>query len=98
MKDKLATFRFVGYLEGASFLILLLVAMPMKYLLGQPMGVRIVGMVHGLLFIAYVGLIAVVGAEYNWSGRKKLMAFLAAILPLGTFVFDRSLRHEKKLP
>lgn len=96
MKDKLGTFRLVGFLEGSSFLILLLVAMPMKYVWGEPMGVRIVGMVHGLLFIAYVGFIAVVGAEHNWSGKKKLQAFIAAIVPLGTFYFDKTLKQEAK--
>ena len=90
----LKTFRVIGYLEGASLLILLFIAMPLKYAMDLPMAVKVVGWVHGLLFIGYVGMLASVRAEYNWPGRKTITAFVAAVLPLGTFIFDRTLRKE----
>jgi integral membrane protein len=89
-------FRLVAYLEGISLLILFLIAMPLKYVYGMPMAVRLVGWVHGLLFIGYVAMLGSVRVEYGWSFRKTSLAFLAAVLPFGVFVFDRSLRDDLK--
>ena len=83
-------FRTVAYLEGSSFLLLLFIAMPMKYMMGMPLAVKMVGWVHGLLFVVYVVLLGMVRAEQGWSAKKTALAFLAAVLPFGTFVFDRS--------
>lgn len=82
-------FRGIGFFEGASFLLLLCIAMPLKYLAGLPEAVRVVGMAHGLLFIAYIMTAHYVASERNWPFKKVLMVYLAAVLPLGTFVFDK---------
>ena len=86
--------RFVALLEGSSFLILLFVAMPLKYLAGLPLAVRIVGTVHGLLFLIFMVALYRAGSQCRWPFRRWLLAFAASILPFGTFVFDRSLRSE----
>lgn len=82
-------FRTLGILEGISFLALLFLAMPVKYLLGEPMGVKIMGPIHGALFLAYVLLSHFLANEENWPLKQRLQAVLAAVLPFGTFVFDK---------
>ena len=87
--------RVVGLAEGVSFLVLLGIAMPLKYLAGLPMAVRIVGMAHGVLFIIY--MLALVHAQMTvgWPARRVLGLFVASILPGGTFVMDGRLRAEQ---
>lgn len=84
--------RRIGLVEGASFLLLLFVAMPLKYAAGQPMAVRIVGMAHGVLFIAYVAALIRVWAIHEWPLKRVAGCFIAALLPFGPFVIDRRLR------
>jgi integral membrane protein len=86
--------RLVALLEGSSFLILLFVAMPLKYQAGLPLAVRIVGSMHGLLFLMFLAALYRAGTECRWPLRRWLLAFAASIVPFGTFVFDRSLRSE----
>ncbi len=87
----LGRLRVVAFLEGCSFLLLLGVAMPLKYLAGQPEPVRQVGMAHGILFVLYVLLVIQNALESRWSVRKVLLALVASFLPLGTFWADRHL-------
>lgn len=87
-------FRLVAWLESLSFLGLLGIAMPLKYLAHMPLAVRIVGSLHGLLFVLYV--FAVVGAfnAGRWTGARALWALVASMLPFGPFVFEAKLRRE----
>jgi integral membrane protein len=87
----LGRLRVVGFLEGLSFIILLGIAMPLKYLYELPEMVRYVGMAHGILFVMYVLLVAQVKIEYNWSYKKAFLAFLASLIPFGTFYADARL-------
>ena len=87
--------RYTGIAEGISFLVLLLIAMPLKYLLGFPLAVKYTGWAHGLLFVLYVVQAYYVKALRHWPFKKFLTAFLAAWLPLGTFLFDRVLKKEE---
>ena len=90
----LGRLRLVAFLEGASLLVLLFVAMPLKYLAGQPAAVRHVGMAHGLLFVLYVLLVIQVAIEYRWAVSKALLALLASVVPFGTFWADRRLFRQ----
>ena len=87
-------FRKLAYLEGISLLILLGIAMPLKYVLELPAAVKVVGWIHGVFFIGYVILLAMVWVERRWSVKRAAAALLASVLPFGTFVFDRSLARE----
>jgi integral membrane protein len=89
--------RVVGLLEGASFLILLGIAMPLKHIYGYPLAVRFVGSLHGMLFLMYLFFLAQVRSQLKWPLAKVMTAFVAALLPFGTFVLDRRLREEEKL-
>lgn len=84
----LSRLRLVGLLEGASFLLLLGVAMPLKYLADQPLAVRYVGMAHGILWIAYLLAIVPVALDHRWSFKTVALAVIASVLPAGPFVFD----------
>jgi len=94
-KKLLQRFRIIGIAEGISFLILLLIAMPMKYFLKIPEAVKVVGWMHGALFIAYIYF----GIEVALTFKKKFAwcckALAAAFIPLGTFVTDRQLKKEE---
>jgi integral membrane protein len=94
--SSLGRLRVVGFLEGLSFLVLLLIAMPLKYLAGQPAAVRHVGMAHGALFVLYVLLVIGAAIEYGWSVRKAALAFVASVVPLGTFWADKRLFREER--
>jgi integral membrane protein len=86
--------RAVGLAEGISFLLLLGVAMPLKYAAGYPLAVRIVGWIHGLLFMAYCYALFEAATERSWSWKKSAKFLVAALLPFGPFVMDRTLRAE----
>lgn len=82
-------FKWIAYLEGTSFLVLLGIAMPMKYLYGQPELVRTVGWFHGVFFLAYVGALAYLSSEQGWPLKKTVMGLVAGFLPFGPFLFER---------
>jgi len=87
--------RKIGIAEGVSFLILLLIAMPLKYWFGQPLAVKYTGWAHGFLFVSYVALAFYAKETYNWPFKKFILAFTAAWLPLGTFFFDARLKKDE---
>lgn len=95
LKTSLGRLRVIGWFEGVSFLLLLGVAMPLKYFAGWPMGVRVVGMAHGVLFLAYVLAAIQAALEHNWPWKRTALVFAASMLPAGPFVIDaRVLRQE----
>jgi integral membrane protein len=82
-------FRSISLLEGVSLLILLFVAMPLKYIWGNPQYVRVVGMAHGLLFIAYIIFAIMTKFKLNWKIETLFIVFIASIIPFGTFYIDK---------
>jgi integral membrane protein len=84
--------RVIGIGEGISFLVLLGIAMPLKYAYGMPLAVRVVGMAHGVLFMAFVAGLVWLSGEQSWPRRRLLEGLVASVIPLGTFWFDRRLR------
>ncbi|MBL0883105.1 MAG: DUF3817 domain-containing protein [Chitinophagaceae bacterium] len=92
MKSSLPLFRKVGIAEGISLLVLLAIAMPLKYFAGIPEAVKYTGWIHGLLFIAYCWLAYVVKEEKQWPFQMLIWAFLAAFFPFGTFLFDKKIK------
>ncbi len=88
---QLGRLRIVSYAEGASFLILLCIAMPLKYLAGMPQMVRVVGMAHGLLFVLYILQVIQAKIEYDWSMKTMILGIIASVLPFGPFVADAKL-------
>lgn len=86
-------FKLIAWLEGASFLLLLGVAMPLKYWMGLPLAVRVVGMAHGVLFLLYSWTLLDAVANRDWRFTRGAWGLLAGLLPFGTFVFEARVRH-----
>lgn len=94
-KKLLHRFRMIGIAEGISFLVLLLIAMPLKYFYNQPLAVKYVGWAHGALFVAYIYFAFAVFSNFKKPFLWLVKAGIAAFLPLGTFIFDRELKKEE---
>ena len=94
MNKKLFWLRKAGIAEGISFLVLLFIAMPMKYYFKQPMAVSIFGWIHGILFVVFLSLAWEVKTERNKNMKWYGFAFAAALIPTGTFWFDKRLKEE----
>ncbi len=91
-------FRLVALLEGVSYLLLLFIATPIKYLAEDPKYVKLLGMPHGLLFIGYLILAFMLKNETNWNKSQFSSVLLASIIPFGTFYVDRKyLNNSKKI-
>lgn len=82
-------FRFIAFLEGLSYLLLLFVAIPVKYILGDPSYVKLLGMPHGVLFMAYIVFSVFMSFKQKWSVKVLLVILLASIIPFGTFYVDK---------
>jgi integral membrane protein len=95
MKIAYGRFRRIAQWEGYSYLALLGIAMPLKYVADLPMAVTIVGSIHGFLFVA-MGILALdVRQEAKHSFIWVLAAFLASIIPFGTFYWDKKWKKEE---
>lgn len=82
-------FRLVGFLEGISYLVLLGIAMPLKYFVDMPSAVTVVGGMHGGLFVAYIVMSILLAILFRWPIWRLTLALLASVVPTGTFWFDR---------
>lgn len=85
----LRRFRTIAIAEGISFLVLLFIAMPLKYFFGLPMAVKVVGWAHGALFIAYWVAAVPLFTKLKWEAERIIGLGLASVLPFGTFVLER---------
>lgn len=81
-------FKIIATLEGISLLLLFLVAMPMKYILGNDVLIRPIGMAHGLLFVGYIILAFLLKEQQNWPVKKFIIVALASVVPFGTFYIE----------
>jgi integral membrane protein len=94
-REKIRRLRLVGMLEGVSFLLLLGVAMPLKYLAGIALAVKIVGWIHGVLFMTVCYAAGQAKDAADWPLSRAAMVVGAALVPLGPFVIDRRLKAEQ---
>jgi len=82
-------YRLTAFLEGVSYILLLFIAVPIKYLLNEAVYVKILGMPHGVLFILYIVFSIIAKIKYNWNFRKFLVISLVSLVPFGTFYIDK---------
>ncbi|HEY8956617.1 DUF3817 domain-containing protein [Chitinophaga sp.] len=87
-------YRKTALIEGISYLILLFIAMPMKYLFSFPEPVKYFGWAHGLLFILFVVLLFACWIKYRWSLLRVTGFFLGSLLPFVPFIFEKRLKKE----
>lgn len=89
MDAQIKGFKIISTLEAISFLVLLLIAMPLKYIWGLPKSVEIIGMAHGVLFVLYVLGAFWMYRKLNWSIKMLFISVLCSVLPLGPFYIER---------
>ncbi|PLR80778.1 hypothetical protein CVD25_08220 [Bacillus canaveralius] len=94
LKTPIGRFRLMGFIEGASLLILLFIAMPLKYFAGFPEVVSVVGALHGFFFIAYVLIIAYTTFKIRWSFVWVASAVVVAFIPFGNMILDIRLQRS----
>ncbi len=85
IKNSVKKFGQINSIEGYSYLILLFIAMPMKYYFGYPMAVKVAGMIHGILFILFCLLLLIAYKDTKWSFSENIIFFIASLIPFGTF-------------
>lgn len=90
--DLIGNFRIIGFVEGISYLVLLFIAMPMKYMMGIPEATKIVGMIHGLLFILFLVILMQAAQKHNFTSKDSTLFFVASLIPFGTFFTDKRLK------
>jgi len=92
LKTPIGRLRLIGYIEGLSLLVLLFIAVPLKYAAGNPSLSKIMGPLHGALFLLFIINTMSVGVEQQWKFRKTTYkVMLACIIPFGTFYIDRKI-------
>jgi len=91
----LGLLRTVGFLEGLSYIVLLGIAMPLKYYANKPEAVKHVGMVHGVLFVLFIFLISYNAIKYKWSLTKVFWSLISSLIPFGTFYADIKLFRKQ---
>lgn len=91
----LGRLRIIGFIEGISFLLILFVTMPLKYFysMGEPN--KVIGMIHGLLFVLYIYAVIQATFDNKWNFKRSFLAILASIIPFGTFWADKKLFREE---
>lgn len=93
----LGRLRVIGWWEGVSFLLLLGVAMPLKYFAGWPLAVRVVGLAHGVLFLLYVWAAIQTALERSWPARRTVAVLIASVLPAGPFVIEAKILRKESV-
>ena len=96
LRTPIGRLRAIAFIEGVSYLVLLCVAMPLKYFAGLPSAVKTVGWIHGVLFVLYLLAVAEVTIRHRWPFARVLGALAASLIPFGTFVLDKRLRREQQ--
>lgn len=87
--SSLKTFRLIALLEGMSYILLLFIGVPLKYIGNNEILVKILGMPHGILFILYIIFALYQKKNMNWNIKDMLIIMMASIIPFGTFYVDK---------
>jgi len=92
--SELIKFKIINKIEGISYLILLFIAMPLKYYFAYPLATKIVGMIHGVLFIAFVYQLWQAKKAVNFSTSQTVKYFILSLVPFGSFYTDKELQKS----
>jgi integral membrane protein len=90
----LNSYRKVALIEGVSYLILLFIAMPLKYIFDIPEPVKYFGWIHGVLFIAFIALLLLAAIKYKWTLKRMIIYFIASVIPFVPFYLEKELKKE----
>ena len=89
IRDMLKTFRILSFLEGVSYLLILFVTMPLKYIWENGGPNKVIGMAHGFLFLAYIVMAFLMKENQKWNNKTLGIVLLCSIIPFGTFWMDK---------
>lgn len=92
--NTLSLFRKVAVAEGLSYILLVFIAMPLKYLADMPLAVKYTGWAHGLLFVLYIVFLIMAWVEYKWSFKKAFLFGFASLIPFAPFWVDKRLKED----
>jgi len=92
--SELQKFKLINKIEGISFLILLFVAMPLKYSFGFPIATKIAGMIHGLFVFAYIYQVIEAKKEAGLTGKEIAIYTILSLIPFGSIYTDRELTKK----
>jgi integral membrane protein len=92
MINIIKVFKIVALLEGLSFLLLLLIAMPLKYYAGHPEATQFLGMAHGVLFVGFCLLLGLIMIKYSISLKIGIIGFISSLIPFGPFLYHPFLK------
>lgn len=87
-------YRKTALIEGLSYLILLFIAMPLKYFFNIPEGVKYFGWIHGVLFLIFMVALVLAAIQYRWNFKRIMLYLIASVLPFVPFILDKSLKKE----
>lgn len=92
LNSKVGRLRIIGFLEGISLLVLVFIAVPMKYYFGNPSWSKTIGPIHGAIFLLFLFNTLSVGIEQNWKFKTTTWkVLLACFIPFGTFYIDNKI-------
>jgi integral membrane protein len=91
LKSHVGRLRVIAFLEGCSLLVLLFIAMPVKYILGIPEATQAIGLIHGLLFVLFIFATIFISVLQKWNLGRVFMVMASSVLPFGTFYIDKKI-------
>lgn len=96
-KTSLGRFRIISFVEGISYIILVFICMPIKYIGGNPYPVKVFGSIHGGLFVLYCLLLLITMIERRWKFMTSVWLFLASLIPFGNFIAESMFLKKEAL-
>lgn len=96
LSSAIGRLRAISALEGLSYALLVFVAMPLKYGFGQPELVRVMGMAHGVLFVAFALALVMAWRERGWELDRAIIVMAWSLVPLGAVAIERMLKQESE--
>ena len=96
MKNSVKKFGLINTVEGYSYIILLFIAMPLKYIFAMPIAVKIAGMTHGILFIIFCFLLVQSWLDTKWAFKENIIFFIASLIPFGTFFTKKRIQSYEQ--
>jgi len=89
-------FKYLAIIEGYSFLLILFITMPLKYIAGMGMPNKIIGMAHGVLFLSYIVVAIIIAQERKWNFKDTFIVMIMSVVPFGTFWMEEEYLMEEK--
>jgi integral membrane protein len=97
IETALRNYRVAAWVTGVGLLVLVLIAMPLKYFFGQPELVAVVGMMHGFLYMAYIVLTLLLAERCRWKPLDALLILVAGTIPFASFVAEHRVTQRVRV-